>query len=228
MYKFVFVHLPKTGGTTLHAALRRAVGKDAVSPNFIASKLSDQDAVELDKYTVISGHISIIDVRRYFPDRKILTILREPLDRCVSWYYFARAMRPAIGAATDVFVAQTYGIEEFFNQDLHLIYRNIFNRQVRQLGNHVLNFDLSYAEALENAKQTLRSAAWVGRQETLDTDIADLATIVPNAESAYLQIENRTEGRKGMNELSSNVINRISSLNEYDVALYKFACEEIF
>jgi len=111
MCKYVFAHLPKTGGTSFQRALRRVIGEDAVSPSFNASNLSEADAAKLDQYPVISGHISGTDIARYFPDRMILTILRDPLDRCVSWYYFARTTPPSPDAPSDVLAVQQNDIE---------------------------------------------------------------------------------------------------------------------
>jgi len=227
MRKCVFVHLPKTAGTSFQNALRGVVGDDAVSPAFVASRLSEADAAKLDHYTVISGHVSIADVKRYFPDRIVLTILRNPLDRCVSWYYFARTGCLAIDAQSDVLAAQQNEIEEFFEQDARVIYRNIFNRQVRQLGDHVLNLDANHEKALENAKNTLRSAAWVGLHENLAADIVKLEKIFPQAAGLRLQWLNRTNGKESVKELSPGLIEKIAAFNRYDLALYRFARQEI-
>src|SRR5580704_5438882 len=127
MRKSVFVHLPKTAGTSFHTALRQTLGVEAVSPSFIATNLSPADAERLDRYTIISGHISMADVQRYFSDRMILTILRDPVDRCLSWYYFARKSTTR-AFASDFVAAKQNGIEDFFALDYKITYRNIFNR----------------------------------------------------------------------------------------------------
>jgi hypothetical protein len=227
MRKYVFVHLPKTGGTSFQLALRRVIGEDAVSPSFNASSLSEADAARLDQYPVISGHISMTDVARYFPDRMILTILREPLDRCVSWYYFARMASPAPGAPSDVLAAQQNDIEGFFGQPRQIIYRNIFNRQVRQLGDHVLNLDANHEDALDAAKKTISSAAWVGLQENLAADCAKLAKVFPETAGLHLEMSNQTPGRASMSELGQQLIASIRRFNEFDAALYNFARSEL-
>ena len=175
MRKSVFVHLPKTAGTSFHRAMRDTLGPEAVSPSFIATNLSPADAERLDRYTVISGHISMADVRRYFSDRAILTILRDPVDRCLSWYYFARKGTTR-AFASDFAEAKRRNIEDFFALDYKITYRNIYNRQVRQLGDHVLNVEADLQRATENAKEVLRSAVWVGRQENLPADIERVGT----------------------------------------------------
>ena len=90
--------------------------------------------------------MSLSDVRTYFPNRHVLTVLRDPVERCLSWYYFARTA-PKAEVASDVMEAQTHTVEDFFALDVLRIYRNIYNRQVRQLSGHVLDTGLDVADA---------------------------------------------------------------------------------
>jgi Sulfotransferase family len=166
------------------------------------------------------------DVRRYFPDRMILTILRDPVDRCLSWYYFARKGSTR-AFASDFVEAKRRSIEDFFALDYKITYRNIFNRQVRQLGDHVLNVEADLDRAANNAKQTLRSAVWVGRQENLAADMARLGQVVPELAGLTLPIINATGDRRAQDDLAPALIDRIRALNEYDEDLYSFASREV-
>jgi hypothetical protein len=222
MRKYVFMHVPKTGGTSLQHALRRIVGQDAVSPSFNASNLSEADAARLDRYRVISGHISIADVRRYFPERAILTILRDPAERCVSWYYFARRVPLSQGASSDVLAAHETDIHGFFGKDKSVIYRNIFNRQVRQLGDHALNVAADHERALDAARGVLREAAWVGLQETLAADFARLAILLEGT-SASFELERLNHTARTTGALDATLRAAIARFNEFDCALYDFA-----
>ena len=138
--KYLFVHVPKAAGTSFAAALANCLGKDALSPPFLASRLSGQDVSRLDRYRAIAGHISIDDTAP-FQNRYLFTILRNPIDRCLSWYYFAHH-QSAPAQSPEVLAAQQCTIRDFFRLDRGTIFRNIFNRQVRQLGGHVLNTEI--------------------------------------------------------------------------------------
>jgi Sulfotransferase family len=226
MRKSVFVHLPKTAGTSFHNALRESLGQGGVSPSFIATRMTPAEAAKLDRFTVISGHISFDDVKRYFPDRVILTIIRDPVDRCLSWYYFAR--KPTTRAfSPDFAAAKQHGIEEFFALDYRVSYRNVYNRQVRQLGGHVLDVDADVARAFENAKEVVRSAAWVGRQENLNADIERLKLEFPELAGLAIPTLNTTNERKSASDLDPALIERIRSLNKFDVDLYSYAAREV-
>lgn len=219
MSKWVFVHIPKTAGASFAEGIRRAFGPENVSPGFSASNLSEKDAVALDQFRVIAGHISIRDVERYFPDRRIITVLRDPVDRCVSWYYFANSLASEPDAP-DAQAARRHTIEAFFGLDLDVLYRNIFNRQVRQLGSHVLDRAADHDLALRHAREVLRNAAWVGRVSSIDRDIERLKARFPEFASLQLARTNVTPSRKSIGELDGSLLSSIRRLNSYDLDLF--------
>ena len=228
MRKWVFIHLPKTAGTSFQFALRRIAGEEAVSPGFVASRLSLEEANRLDRYRVISGHISFHDVARYFPDRAILTILRDPVERCLSWYYFARAAPPAAETPVDVRAAQNNGVDDFFALDRRIVHRNIYNRQVRQLGAHVLDVDADCDKALETAKQTLSAAAWVGRQESLASDILALGDKFPEWKGLAAPVLNQSVDSARNAGNAPELLTKIRNFNRYDLELHEFARSHLF
>src|SRR4051812_43944986 len=130
--RYVLLHIPKTAGTSLIAELRRLLGPERVSPTFLASYFTEDDQRRYEPFDIICGHISQADVDRFFPDRKILTVLREPIERCLSWYHMARTVVPDKPVPA-VQSAKRLDIDDFFMQDVEILYRNIFNRQIRQL-----------------------------------------------------------------------------------------------
>ena len=215
----IFVHIPKTAGTSFHAALAAAVAPETISAPFAAFRFSTDDVERMQSHRVISGHISIADAD-LFPGRRILSILRDPIDRCVSWYYYAHSQKQLEGPA-DVLAAGTHNIRDFFALDPAITYRNIVNRQTRQLGGHVLDLEPNMDEAFERAKVTLRRAAWIGCTETLDRDIPRLRGLLPHL--GPMPTLNTTAKRSPLSRLDADVLARIAELNRYDLELYEFA-----
>lgn len=85
--KLVFLHLPKTGGTTLHHHFSQAFAKPEICPE----RFSALDAIPpetLATYRFFSGHFNFEQVR-LIPGRTfIVTVLRDPVERILSTYYF--------------------------------------------------------------------------------------------------------------------------------------------
>lgn len=222
MVQAVFVHIPKTAGTSFRDALCTGFGSEAVSPAFAASRISPEEAERLRAYQVISGHISMADVTRHFPDAAPFTILREPIDRTLSWYYYAR--QQAGGQHADVDAAKANDVDAFFALDPAIAFRNVFNRQVRQLGDHVLNSEVDLAAALDRAKRALEACVWVGRQEHLAADLARLPAALPQMAGVSLPALNITTERRALSEIAPALLDQIASYNRYDLALYEHAC----
>jgi hypothetical protein len=123
--------------------------------------------------------------------------------------------------------AQECTVRDFFFLDRELIFRNIFNRQVRQLGEHVLDSEINLSVALSRAKKTIRDAAWVGRIETLPDDLLRLRNRFPEFLHFELPKLNVTQNCQSLDALDPDIISRIRLLNAFDLDLYCFASEEM-
>ncbi len=222
MVQAVFVHIPKTAGTSFREALCAGFGSEAVSPAFAASRISPEEAERLRTYQVISGHVSMADVTRHFPDAAAFTILRAPIDRALSWYSFAR--QQAGGMHADVDAAKAHDVEAFFALNEAIVFRNIVNRQVRQLGDHVLNTEVDLPAALDRAKRALEACVWVGRQEHLEADLLRLPAALPQMAGVALARLNVTAERRAMSEIDAALAEKIARYNRYDLELYEHAC----
>lgn len=92
-YQLFYVHLPSCGGTTFWSILRDIYGKKKVIRCVKAEAHRDHFAAiknAQDRFatkTVIGGHIHFRLARHKCPERRMITFLREPVDRATSVYY---------------------------------------------------------------------------------------------------------------------------------------------
>lgn len=210
----LFLHIPKAAGTSLRNALIKTFGP-CPAP-FGISRVSAAEAAAWAPYPLISGHMSRADQVRWFPDRRLFVVLREPIDRCISAIYYLRSIPAHIGE--NVVAAQTLPVIEFVDHPLGR--RSLTNNMVRQLGGHVSDeVDASTLPSLlDRAKETLLQAEWVGFKETLARDFARVS-------SAPIERENVTPNRPAWDDIPLEVIARLRELNVYDAQLWEWAKE---
>lgn len=96
--KVIFLHIPKTAGQSVHAALVHAFGAEAVCPARVNEQLVGMTINELNRYRVFSGHLdwSLLDCVR--GPRFVFTVLREPRDRILSFYFYLREQASKLSA----------------------------------------------------------------------------------------------------------------------------------
>lgn len=85
---FCFMHLEKTGGTTFHKMFSKAFDADRVSPIHLTN-LHNFTIAELGRYDLVSGHFDYA-ATSYIPRPRLkrISILRDPIERLISFYRF--------------------------------------------------------------------------------------------------------------------------------------------
>jgi len=116
----VFLHIQKTGGTSLQNMFLESYSKESVY-NEHTDTLSKHTQHDLSRYSLFAGHFNF-DSLAFIPHKKksIFTFLREPKSRLLSLYYFWRAHEPGHKSyAHNILLANKLLIEPFF-EDGHI------------------------------------------------------------------------------------------------------------
>lgn len=130
----VFVHIPKTGGSSIRQMFRASHGDDNVSLSTDqGSIIRDMDSA---KYNHFFGHVGMAVALNYALRQKtiIFTFLRSPVDRILSLYNFFHNLDPKkYGGDFVIRSAMENEIEEFILSTDPRIISYLDNTQVWQL-----------------------------------------------------------------------------------------------
>ena len=223
MQKILHFHLPKTGGTTLRHHLINQLGEHKVTPALNGMRLTDA-LVEWDQMEAISGHFSTRHGDRLPSDRFSFTILRDPVDRFLSDFYFSKidnSRRPLDGRThaldLDPYLDSLTDRErQGFPLQLEMLYPLGTNSQCILTQSEKLSAALS-------ALELFNSIAIIDELEDF-TCMLDAKFHWPLKPTPWVNV---TSYRPSLNDLSASQRNRLKLLLEPEMELYKRA-KDIF
>lgn len=99
MKRVVFLHIPKTAGQSVHQFLLDNLGSENMCPARVQEQIKQLSKEQLSSYTVYSGHFDwdffdFLNAEEVF----FFTILRQPLDRVLSFYFYMRNQAKTLSA----------------------------------------------------------------------------------------------------------------------------------
>jgi hypothetical protein len=244
--KLVFLHLPKTGGTTLHNHLAQFFEQQDICPERF-NGLRKLPLGQLARYRFISGHYDLASCQAIPGEKKIITFLREPRARLVSLYNFLKAHRPEVAKRNDwglVLMADELTIEQFFAHPEVRRHPYINNGMTRALADH-LSMEVwaardpeadcrDVSDAVDDALDSLKALAAFGILERFDESVQLLTDSlgVPAYEGGerYRAFENLAEDEANYRKVALSRAEEVpdavfAPLFEADMRLYRGALE---
>lgn len=220
----IFVHIPKTAGSTLSSILERQYDPSKTwkfYPTYSSAresfnyfqKLPESERI---KFKLVSGHI-YYGLHDLLPQPSTyITMLRDPIDRLVSSYYFIRRH------STHPFHqdAKSMSLIDFFSCVERT--RGFNNCQVRFLAGY--DGDSVNEEVLSLAKQNLQSSfAVVGLQEKFDESIILMKNLLGWHHHFFYSKKLVSKKRPAKEKLSPAELKIMEKHNELDLELYEYA-----
>jgi hypothetical protein len=235
----IFYHVPKTGGTTMGHILADCFPGDQHFNSYMgtpASALSiDSRAMIAEKYNLLSdeakrscrciiGHVPMGIHTLFDRPAKYFTILRHPVDRVVSQFYFSRPKNHLIKDMT---------LEQYMDRRLGL---DPFDHQVRLLsGCEELDgpwgFDGKPVPAAPVEDRHLQIAKRnIEERFITAAPLEEFSSVVVLLRRLYgwslrnclYEVKNVTPQRPQIDELSRATRKRIEDSNQYDMELYEW------
>ena len=213
--------IPKTGGTTLREVLKRAYGGDELFlPDTPATRF-DRDLEALPsarrrRLRCVGGHLFYGTHAKLPSSARYATVLRDPVDRVVSHYYYIRR-RPDAGLYQ---LANELSLDEFVRRP----FRPLDNAQVRFVSGVGYRPEAGACgpKELAAAKDHLDGFIAVGLTERFDESLEMFSRVFGWAKMVAAP-RNVSEERPALDAIDPDTIAYIRQANELDADLYEHA-----
>jgi Sulfotransferase family len=225
----IFLHLTKTAGTTLaHVAQQQYQAGRFLRTDYNFDRFRDRLALMSDAerraIDCLFGHMAF-GLHRFLPRPVVYaTMLREPVDRVISHYYYAlhAADHPLHRQVVDArMTAEDYVVSGILDE--------LNDGQVRRLA-AAHPEDIPYGavprEVLETAKRNLRDHFVVGLTERFDASLLLFGRALGWTKLNYVSL-NVTPGRLSRSGIPASLRRLIEKYNALDTELYEYA-QELF
>ncbi len=239
-----FIHLPKTGGSTLSDFLAKHFAPERICP-LPNLPLYCFAVAELGGYDFFAGHFEF-DSIRFIPRQNIQTIamFREPAARLISLYRFLKTHSPnAAGSNRLIQLANALTAEEFFESPQVRAEPGVFNNYLLVFGRSLSWFaDLrgcapkrELEVAMQEAERRIRSLTALGITERFGPSVRMICRMLDLAPPRFLKPTNVTDKKRNAYALFRRVepvgmtprlAAALEELTVYDRALYRFAVHE--
>ena len=231
----IFLHIPKTAGTTLHRIIERQYAPEHIisfGPDAHQS-IADFKALREERRAqirMLKGHMAF-GLHRYFPtdsdhQRPVyFTLLRDPIERVISHYY--HVLRDPTHYLYPYTEAGRMGLADFLKSKVPVMLNNGQTRLVSGIWEKT-PFGACDAEMLETAKQNIREHfVLVGLTERFDETLCLLRMLLGWQNDISYVPRNVGDNRPTRDSVSAETLAVVSETNQLDIALYAYA-EQLF
>ena len=207
----IFMHIPKTGGTTLNHIFTKLYSRNELYDHVPIEKMEEHfnQLTQQERETIkaISGH-HFYGVHE-FTDKPYIyfTMLREPVERVISLYYF---LKDYPGYYKEKMKDMSF--EEYIEWD-----PQAKNGQTLQICGTHLHSEIS----IEKAKERLNDFEVVGITEMFNESLSLLERRFGWSNIEY-EKKNITKSRPKLQDIPEEIIKKIKINNQLDIELYEF------
>jgi hypothetical protein len=222
----IYLHIPKAAGTTFSVMLMNRFDRGRIlnirEPAQGIEELKRMPSIQREQLQLIQGHFAYGIHEHLAQPYEYITILREPVDRLISHYYFV--LRDQTHPLHERVTSQNLGLKEYVLSGLS---PELDNGQVRAISGRGRGVPQGACsrELLDQAKDNLQHRfSLVGLAERFDETML-LVSRKFRWRHLYYVRENVTTNRPRTEQFSPEIIEAIKAANSLDMELYAFARE---
>lgn len=219
----IFLHLPKCGGTTLNRIIEWEYPPSrvfSVDPSFFRwsyYRMTRWPQSRLERIRVFKGHMPFGLHERLAHPASYITVLRDPVDRAVSEYYYALSRR----IHPQHRMMKKLTLEQYISTTPHA------NVQTKLIAGEYSGYDFLAGECteqtLDKARRNLdKHFAIVGLTERFDETLALTKLLLGWKVLQYADF-NVTRGRPAKERISPDARALIQQRYRFDMELYAYA-----
>lgn len=221
-YPLVFLHLPKTAGTTLNTVLLRQYTRDQIRP--LRSKFFADDLAALKaapepvrhRIRLLHGHQVFGLHTLLAPGARYLAVLREPIARVISHYNYVKATEHPM--FIDAIRQGEMNLADYATSGISGELENGQTRWIAGISDDRPMTDSHLDLAIENIE---RHFDWLGLTERFDESLIDLAFKYRWPRVYYRKKNVLGSARSG--PTPERVLEAIADRNRLDMKLYAYA-----
>ena len=228
--KLAFFHIPKTAGGTITNILNELVHPDEIY-NFRAKPSYSYYIDEFENYklkkSLIIGHYSYKIVEEFPEEIEIFTVIREPIQRILSLYEYAK--RTKNHYLYKIINDNNYTIEDCINNKVSIEFDNNMVRLFAGIDHHfdeigdnsrIIKYGNVNKKLLDRALVNIQSKfIHIGFQDELDKTLDFITNFyqkeIPSFKSKNINTNSHYESR-----YSIETIEFLKEQNSYDLILY--------
>ncbi|NET09438.1 MAG: sulfotransferase family 2 domain-containing protein [Merismopedia sp. SIO2A8] len=219
----IFIHLMKTGGTSLFRLLKQHYYEEETFhyiPLQEGHKLQDLQHLPSDKQLslkFIHGHAQFGFHKHLVQPCQYITMVREPVSRVVSLYYFTHHNPNRVVPETE----HCATLKEYLEKPLP----RFDNAQTRAIAGPIsADFEVGECttELLNIAKENLATFLIVGVTERFDESILVLNYLLQLNQILYVRV-NENRQRPKLDDIDPDDLKTIKTYNQLDIELYHYA-----
>lgn len=231
--KYIVMHIPKCAGTSLRIALEEHFGRQALLLLYSRRDQFGRPHRPFSTYEqpFIIGHFGVDHFRDDEHGRRVITFMRDPVDRVLSHYYYWRSRQEAgLGPR----LARCLSLADFLSSEVVAVRRQIVNLQawmfienIDMLSRHRLAC-VPQDELFEMAVENLKLFDFIGFTETFDKDLRFLSQKYGWGLPRRIDKRNRGPERPRAEALDGETLDLLRSVTRLDRRLYDHVRKQVY